>query len=560
MKTITHFCIATAASVVTAIGCTEKLSPIHQTSTAPASKTVVYERNSAFPLTDYLEVRENILSKFSTPVDLSLEDFIGCSYKTTYYPLEDANNIGLRVIDVGKYTEDYPGRLVKVPINQSHATSYSYSDFERMSEKTEIEAKMTIGSSSNIFKIFSHSAETTFSDVFGSYASSTDKTVYGESTISYLADRYSFSLPPALYERVVDGYLTDDFIEYLYSSSPEQLFNSLGCFVLTQFISGANATAIYTATEKAATSATLRESHMDNLISASVGLGDLFSVGVTFGNSNSQSSGDTITHNFASNRFSIHTYGGTAIYIQFTPPKDVNDAYFDLSSWCKSLEDESTHTIADIPNNSLIPLYEFIEEDNLKEHLNDIMKQGYADNNSLQEPYIHIKAWNIYSTPEHKTVLEIYSHLSTRYGDLLELSFCELTPRSNLDVDHFLTYECNRLKKQYPNLKIVIDEIPDITPSIDFPFNHGIGVPVTLFQIDTTQAEINLNTMKKYIEPSTGKIYLLPDTESDADIVCTIYGDYTINDYTFRDKLESMETVNGIDLDALRQSYRLIAL
>ncbi len=251
------------------------------------------------------------------------------------------------------------------------------------------------------------------------------------------------------------------------------------------------------------------------------------------------------------------TYGGTASYNQFTPPKDVNDAYFALSSWCKSLTDESNHTIAHIPENSLIPLYELIEEDNLKERLHNILKLGHADNKSLQEPYIHIGRWKIYNRiSDLNTVLEIRSFLSTRYGDCLEFSYCELTPHSNLDVDRFIAYESNRIRKQFPGLKIIVDEIPDIT----YPESETIFLPIISFPIDTSAADINLNLMKKYIDPASGKLYLLPDENNSSDIVYTVYNDATLNDYTIKNKIENMEPVTGIDLDAMREAYRIIAL
>lgn len=563
MKEIRNLCIALTTSAIGISGCSydSSMFQTREAVTEPASvKTVtICERDPDIPLTDYQTLREDIMSRAKSAVELTTEDFIGCSYKTAYYPIEDANNIGFPVIDIKKYTEDYPERLIKVPINQSFATSYSYADFDRMTEKTDMSSKLTIGSSSNILKVFSHSSETTFNDVFSSYSFNSQRTVYGESTISYYADRYALSLPPGLYGRITGNYLTDTFLEYLYSSSPEQLFNTYGCFALTQFISGANATALFTANEKSNTSATLRESHMDNLISASVGLGDLFSVGVSFGNSESQSSGDTIAHNFSDNAFSVHTYGGTAAYNQFTPPKDVNDAFFDLSSWCKSLLDEETHTIANIPENSLIPLYELIEEDNLKERLQQIMSTGNATNKDLDEPYIYI--WNIPWTEfeTRQPMVDFHCKLYTRYGNSLHLSSCYLRAPNDGILERFISYESARLKKQYPGLKIVVQELPPIdswyTPDYTIILPPGYSFP-----IDTSAADINLNLMKKYIDPASGKLYLLPDENNSSDIVYTVYNDATLNDYTIKNKIENMESVTGIDLDAMREAYRIIAL
>ena len=110
------------------------------------------------------------------------------------------------------------------------------------------------------------------------------------------------------------------------------------------------------------------------------------------------------------------------------------------------------------------------------------------------------------------------------------MSYCELTPHSNLDVDRFIAYESNRVRKQFPGLKIIVDEIPDIT----YPESETIFLPIISFPIDTSAADINLNLMKKYIDPASGKLYLLPDENNSSDIVYTVYNDATLNDYTVK--------------------------
>jgi len=82
-----------------------------------------------------------------------------------YYPIEDARNLGRAVIDMNSYTNDYLGRYEKTPINQSFATSYSYKDFNRLSEKTEISSKVNVETNSNILNVFSHSSKSSFEEV-----------------------------------------------------------------------------------------------------------------------------------------------------------------------------------------------------------------------------------------------------------------------------------------------------------------------------------------------------------------------------------------------------------
>ena len=100
-------------------------------------------------------------------------------------------------------------------------------------------------------------------------------------------------------------------------------------------------------------------------------------------------------------------------------------------------------------------------------------------------------------------------------------------------------------------------------PSIDSWYTPDYTIilpPGYSFPIDTSAADIILNLMKKYIDPASGKLYLLPDENNSSDIVYTVYNDATLNDYTIKNKIENMEPVTGIDLDAIREAYRIIAL
>ena len=99
-----------------------------------------------------------------------------------------------------------------------------------------------------------------------------------------------------------------------------------------------------------------------------------------------------------------------------------------------------------------------------------------------------------------------------------------------MDVDRFIAYESNRIRKQFPGLKIIVDEIPDIT----YPESETIFLPIISFPIDIFAADINLNLMKKYIDPASGKLYLLPDENNSSDIVYTVYNDATLNDLHYK--------------------------
>lgn len=552
-------------SLISLIGCSEK-SMFQPVDSAPAvsepEEAVLCERVSEYPLTDYKAFQTQLRSRL-VGVSAGVEDFLGRGYKTEYYPLEDARNVSWPVIDMTAYEEDYPGRAESVALNQSVATYYSFASFDRYAQKTEMSSKFTTSAGVNVLKVFSFSAEQSFSDVFSSFASSSGSLAYGESTVSYYADKYEFSLPSGLYDRILDGYLDDVFMDYLYNSTPDELFDNYGCFVLGKFISGANATAIYKAVEKGYTTVETVESDMDELMSANVKVGSLLSAGLSFGSESSSSSSDTVEHNFSETAFSIHTYGGLPSYTQFTPPKDVNDVCFDLSEWCKSIKDKKYHTIADIPDNALIPLYEFIEEDNLREGFIDIMERGYADGNEIEEPHIGISGLADLGSGLNLVSWNFISYLVTRYGEKVILG--EYTDVR--DKNEFVTSEQERLKKQFPGLKFMIGfpllsnmnliEIgsKESMAQTALGFNGSSGV------LSEEIVDMDMDVMRKYINPKTGKIYLLYDSpHGNKKIAYTVYGENVIDDYTFGDVIDGMEEVTDMDVEDIRREYRLVAL
>ena len=114
---------------------------------------------------------------------------------------------------------------------------------------------------------------------------------------------------------------------------------------------------------------------------------------------------------------SIITLGGIHAFSQFSAPIEIKNVDIDLSIWVNSLSDEKSLVIAELPEESLLPITTFIEEDNLKEHIEQIYKYGHpsSSNKILQEPYIKIDV-----NPATNGVYFI-SRLVTRYGEMISL-------------------------------------------------------------------------------------------------------------------------------------------
>lgn len=443
--------------------------------------------------------------------------------------------MGHRVIDMELYERDYPGRAEPVALLQSRATYYSFANFDRYVQKCDLSSKLSVSGNLDILKVFSASADLAFSEIFSCSTEKDYSTVYGETTISYYANKYDFSLPSGLYDRIIDGYLDEVFREYMYYSTPEQLFKNYGCFVLSKYISGANAKAIYRAHAMRSSTESFRESEMDALMSANVDVGSLVSGGLSFGAGGGSSSGSTIEHNFSETAFSLCTFGGIPVGgNQFTPPKDVNEAFFDLSDWCASLQNSQYHTIAD-----------------------------------LIEPYVAVSGIPVVDANGYARI-HVTVSLRTRYSEGLLIGRAVLPSRESKDA--FSEWITRQMRAQFQGIKIkigypLVDRMPDYgfevasaaTSECSASEVSGVSPQAAAFRLDLSEADINLHEMKRYLDRESGKMYLLFDCPDGSKVAYTIYDPSIMNDYTISNIVKNMPHVT-MDVDAIRRNYRLVAL
>lgn len=183
-------------------------------------------------------------------------------------------------------------------------------------------------------------------------------------------------IPVSTREDIYRNYLHKDFLDQLYYTTPDEVIKYYGRFVLTQFLSGGQATALYCGEyiENSHDEDNQKETNLNAEISASI---DIKKKGQTRSNNGipyqsiligrEPGSSMSITNKFQNIKFSLRTLGGLPAYSQFTVPKDINSLVFDISTWSRSLENSSNLTIAELTEESLIPISDLIEEDNLKQ-------------------------------------------------------------------------------------------------------------------------------------------------------------------------------------------------
>ena len=532
----------------------DKSDPISDLAPTPEN-IVVQERNPDYALIDYKAKRDKI--RVGTKANkLTLADYIGMSFKLDYYPYEDVANIGFYVLDIDKFNKDYPRQYtITSGINKSYTRYDAFAGFERY-DKVVSKTKTVNGGFGIDFKIFHIGAKGKYTSTFKCTDTQISDNVFGELDIMYHNSEYNMRLPQYI-RKNLKKYLCQSFIDELYYLSHDEFIDIYGGFLLHHFYSGGHALALYSGEysekihdegKKKEAELTLEGSMKKSVnVSNKEGSGDSgdangitgANVDVTIGKTTDN--GSTYTNKFNKVEFAMATYGGLPSFSGFSVPKDLNTSSFNISSWCQSIASESNLTIVSLPDGALIPLTEFIEEDNLKEALYDYYEKGASGViKPMQEPYVEI--YEAYTGGRRFVVM---ADLHTRYGEIIQLRrSAGLVPA--IFVDSFIS-------KVYSEISNLFDGIRFEIRFIEAPGEKEIG---------SYQPSDKLlpGCFGKYIDSSNGKIYILCEDESNKNLVAyTIYNEEILNEYRLAKYVDSLP-LSDITLDEIRRDYHLIAL
>lgn len=553
------------STILFMISCSDKDNPeLNNNVNSNSDVIILQERDPKYPLTNYdkykPQKKETKIIK-SQNIDLYAKDFIGHGYKLNEYPFEDVQNLGFPVIDIEKYLLDYPKSLQSVPLKKSLTEINSYSDYyryEHVLEKTK-----TVKSGFKIkFSHFSIGSKKSHTTVFKGSDIQEYKRVRGELSVKFYDRSYEFLIPTSEIKNISENYVDKNFLRTLYGNSLNETLNYYGAFVLIKFISGAQAFAFFDAEYKnfnhSEVSSEIKERSLDAEMDASLILSQLkggnqgtknmpytrsnepqpfrnFQIGRPAG------TGISITNEFSKIRFSIRTIGGLPGFSQFTAPKDINSAVYDLTYWSNSLANKEELTMAELPQNSLIPISEFVEEENLKALIYDYYDYGIISM-KVHEPCITFRKL-VYN--DQFAIWE--TALTNRYQNYIRLKVASILPSES---DMYLNEEVKRIKGIFPHLKIV-----------GLPNYYKTKAINGSFETDDDCNEFDFNNMTKFIDSETGKTYLLTTVKLTGNkIAYTYYNEDIINDYTFADIVKNIPLNNSINLKTIRRNYKLIAL
>lgn len=550
-----HFCIALLIATVIGgsfISC-QKETPTQKSSNEVNEDGlfVTRERNPQRPLTDY---SSKINLSGSTKADPDMDSYLGFSTRLEDYPFENAHNIGFMVMDLEKYRSDHPGYYSNLPRHDGTQTSIAFSGYERFEEKTNTSKSVNAGFNLNL-KIFSIKAKSSYKKVFQENTSTTNQYVYGEYTNKYLDREYKILIPEESLDKLYLDYVHSDFIHSLYYLSPYSLLNYYGGFVITNYISGAQAKVLYRGLHSKYSKYTSeeKETSFEASVSASVkgsaGGGAEGSFMIGDGHSS------TFDNDYSNVQLSVKTIGGLPVSASFTSPKEIENVSYDFSSWCSSLGDQSKLNIVEYPENSLVPMTAFIEEENIKDVFNRYYESGNMGSKFV-EPYIQVTVRHFSGhdpvTGYDANELWVRAWLVGRYGDKIPLVDAMVKPRVMVDFYNSIQdlipdveVKCNMdvYNTDFSAPKYCLDGEPLIKEDITYKFNNTV-----------------LNSAKKFVDNKTGKTYLLTIDDSGNKVAYTYYSEDIIEDYCLEEYVASLPEATGISLKTIRKKYKLIAL
>lgn len=337
-------------------------------------------------------------------------EYLGFSWKLDTYPIEDSMNLGYRVVNTAAFIKQYPSYFNRARNNAIESSYFSFTNFDEYISKSSYSKKIHGGLDIHFLGISicnKHNHTSTFSQSF----LSDEKSVFGELNINIRDSIYRMQYS-SLINTKLRNYLDPVFVEELHNTHPYEFYLNYGPFVLREFAVGGKAIALYAGIHKSNSNESIRTSDMNSEIESSFNIfkdKDLSNSSLIFGRGHTSS--DSYVSNFTSSKLAVKTLGGNAIVSSFSIPQDISSVSIDLTSWLNTLDNYGVNDLCEFGNGGLIPITDFILENNIKRSINEYIKGYNPINTSIREPVIVIDTihWNL-------PILAVRISLFTRYG------------------------------------------------------------------------------------------------------------------------------------------------
>lgn len=505
---------------------------------------VIRERDPENPWDPNMFERANdqILTKSMTG-PLTAREYSGCSWKLNYSPIDNNDNIGIPVIDVDLYENDdiIEKSLQETEKNNSDSRMYSFANYDRFTTKS---FQMKAFSAKSNFSMFGVKAAVNadYNKTFSERTENNSSNVFGYYEYINIKKQYSLELPEwDLYKRYVSmKYLTDKFMTLLSTNTPQAFMKKYGSYILTDYQVGGKVCFSYLGKTSSTLSVVDSEEKMDVAMSASF----LKKVGGELKAKYEKETYEEVKSSFEEMNLFVRCIGGVPSY-EIAKPISLQSFEVNLTDWEKSLQNESTHELVKIMDNGLIPITDFILEDNLKEMYSDLYDMESLKEGQFVEPYIEIYKepdgfiYNGYNTNTWRGRIS----LVTRYGDNLTLAYISQTPKDKFDA--FMNETIEEIKSIF-GVKIIEKARMKKSRS-----DMGTGVIDPGHTINRAYKYFGKDHLSKYVKPN-GITYLIYNPPTAGKVyVYTVHDDIVKQAYGIREFIETLPTV---ELDFIKAS------
>lgn len=528
--------------------------------------TVLQERNPSLPSTVrdvpvQLKGKTRATNESGALIGNS-DQILGYSYKVGNSILGDYENVGDQIIDIDKVKKLQTSYITSKALQQYIPEVLTYSDMDSYVSVLNKTKKVISGFSVNL-GLFKVGRKKTTTETFRSFSCSTDKIVFGELNLFYKNSSFNMQVSDGALKLYGRECQTPSFIKNLYSSSVSNILDAYGEYVLTGYVTGGKAFALYEGESKTVNESSLKTRNMDRSINVTFSwkpdsMGGKDSIGGNFSFGKGNFSSDSMYYDMKHLYTKLWLFGGTPNGISMNSAVNIEAVNFNLNPWVASLANNNTHTLVDITENGLIPMSSIIIEENFKKRMLNTIQELTSKRPRLTMPKIEImRVFERYSS-SNEALYDIVPVLITRQGDRIILrtkhatSLTDEELRKNEVADVFtqkaLAIEAQKAK--FYELQIDANPTTRLNPS---------AVSSKYICIDLKG--IDEGTMAVYTNPRTGMQYIY-DTKNRvafSHYIDELDGDWILDEYGIRTWVESLPTKN-ISMASLANSYHIIGL
>lgn len=519
-----------AALAIIASACTDEVSD-SMNAEISMDKSLVLKRNPNLPIShSKFYVPKNDVTR-SSVINGNSEALLGCGYKLlggTYVMGDFANFSAYPVVNL-KALQDYDAAYVSAThLNTSDRKVVTFADFDRYQYNSTVTKKVSSGFSLN-FKFFSLGHKKATTETFKTIIDNSNDATFGELSLYFISNQYSLQNSAAARSLYARKFIEKSFIKNLYNSTISSNLKNYGEFVVTGYLTGGKAYASYAGCNSTAKTTEGKEKGLEKSINASVtykgatGSGEL---GFTSSNQSSSTTEFKSTDTFVQ----IKTFGGIQDGDAVVKTCALSDLNVDLSSWFNSLNDDKTHTIIDVTDNSLLPLSDFVLEKNFKQRFDDTTNGVLATYNEFVIPYMETARVMVRSTSAYEPLYDVCPVLVTRQGDRIIFKTSQVKTddelRKNSNAEQFDQKHQAILEQTDKLFSVEIGLEPNKKARLNPMLRNPLCIEVVDFDKSEYYRYYNASNSVEYVYNPKKKVafsYYVDEDEDEGDIA-EVYG------------------------------------